>query len=524
MRLSALLGWFALLTVSGCGSEVVIAPADSGQPVASDTGAAHADASTVVPDATQPIFDAATPDLDAAVAAVDAATPELDAATPEADAAIPEPDASTPTPDASLETDAGADPCANNGGCDPLTTCTVTGSTRVCGACPSSYTGTGETGCVPCNHACPTLGPSCHADGVTLETCTADASGCRVLGSQTCAEGFCSPTSLVCATPTCSDGFKNAYETDVDCGGSCPTQCLDGLGCLAAADCASGFCSPTSLVCATPTCTDGFKNAYETDVDCGGSCPTQCPDGQACLVAGDCEHGFCGSGTCGLVFTIDPYQSPTNVSPLVLTGTKVAGAAIWVDGVERVPAGPSLTWQVSLTLVEGPNTFLLHAVLGGASSLPSPVNLVYDLQGPTITFTPGGGVFLNGLEVSVTASEPATVYLTRDGSVPNLYSEGFDTTRSLRVFDDTVLTASAVDRSGNWTAAPVSAAFEITSDGNAWRDGPALGSPLAFAGAAWDGVAGTGRVFVAGGTDGTSPTASAGLHSLSSGAWSALPA
>jgi hypothetical protein len=41
------------------------------------------------------------------------------------------------------------DECAaDNGGCDPLTTCTNTIGSRVCGACPAGYTGDGESGCV----------------------------------------------------------------------------------------------------------------------------------------------------------------------------------------------------------------------------------------------------------------------------------------------------------------------------------------------------------------------------------------
>lgn len=34
-----------------------------------------------------------------------------------------------------------------NGGCDALTTCTNTAGSRTCGACPSGYTGSGDTGC-----------------------------------------------------------------------------------------------------------------------------------------------------------------------------------------------------------------------------------------------------------------------------------------------------------------------------------------------------------------------------------------
>ena len=41
------------------------------------------------------------------------------------------------------------DPCStNNGGCDPLVTCTRSGATSTCGACPRGYSGTGDGGCV----------------------------------------------------------------------------------------------------------------------------------------------------------------------------------------------------------------------------------------------------------------------------------------------------------------------------------------------------------------------------------------
>ncbi len=57
------------------------------------------------------------------------------------------------------------------------------------------------------------------------------------------------------AGPTCSDGVKNAAETDVDCGGpTCPV-CPAGQGCAASSDCAAGlYCetSPGWAVSGTP--------------------------------------------------------------------------------------------------------------------------------------------------------------------------------------------------------------------------------------------------------------------------------
>ncbi|MBR9703724.1 hypothetical protein GOV10_06800, partial [Candidatus Woesearchaeota archaeon] len=36
---------------------------------------------------------------------------------------------------------------------------------------------------------------------------------------------------------TCSDGIKNQYETDVDCGGDCDDVCLEGDACFRDSDC-----------------------------------------------------------------------------------------------------------------------------------------------------------------------------------------------------------------------------------------------------------------------------------------------
>jgi hypothetical protein len=62
-------------------------------------------------------------------------------------------------------------------------------------------------------------------------------------------------------------------------------------------DCASRFC--LNGICTTPTCTDGYRNGRESDVDCGGSdgvCP-RCADHRHCLNGGDCLSGICGIDT-----------------------------------------------------------------------------------------------------------------------------------------------------------------------------------------------------------------------------------
>ncbi len=98
------------------------------------------------------------------------------------------------------------------------------------------------------------------------------------------------------AGESCSDGWQNQDETDVDCGGSvCGATCLTGQSCGDGTDCVGGEC--TDSVCA-PSCTDSEQNQDEIGVDCGGLCPG-CPDGTACTTSSDCASAVCYQGTCG---------------------------------------------------------------------------------------------------------------------------------------------------------------------------------------------------------------------------------
>ncbi len=88
---------------------------------------------------------------------------------------------------------------------------------------------------------------------------------------------------------TCTDGFANGVETDIDCGGGeCPA-CPNDSACLVGDDCESNACELGT--CTFPTCGDGRHNGEETGVDCGG------PDCAACEVDGGCtDHADCLEG------------------------------------------------------------------------------------------------------------------------------------------------------------------------------------------------------------------------------------
>jgi hypothetical protein len=128
--------------------------------------------------------------------------------------------------------------------------------------------------------------------GTVCDPCP-DGDGCD--DDADCASGVCDEPNMVCLPPACDDGVVNGDETDVDCGGSCPADCDDGEDCLADDDCTSQICDPGSNTCASRSCNDGVQNGDETDVDCGGTCPTACDDGEGCLVAQDCISQVCDS-------------------------------------------------------------------------------------------------------------------------------------------------------------------------------------------------------------------------------------
>jgi len=105
-----------------------------------------------------------------------------------------------------------------------------------------------------------------------------------------CGTPECTATALY---PSCDDRIRNGAESDVDCGGECPS-CAGGAACRAGADCQSGLCP--ALACAEPTCDDGRRDASESDLDCGGAC-RPCADGGACRDGDDCA-GRCAAGVC----------------------------------------------------------------------------------------------------------------------------------------------------------------------------------------------------------------------------------
>lgn len=160
----------------------------------------------------------------------------------------------------------------------------------------------GSGACVACNATsdCPTPTTVCKIAGCTGHACgttnAAKGTACTDGGGVVC-DG-----NGACVATHCTDGAKDADETDVDCGGSCGASCKDTSPqqhCAGAGDCVSGVCAGT--LCQPPTCTDSVKNGSETDKDCGGGACPACADTLHCAANADCANNLCsgsGPGTC----------------------------------------------------------------------------------------------------------------------------------------------------------------------------------------------------------------------------------
>lgn len=115
-----------------------------------------------------------------------------------------------------------------------------------------------------------------------------------------CDAGNC---ALAAPEHTCFDRVLDGDETDIDCGGSCMPCATQGT-CADAGDCQSQSCvTPDAEAdggrCAAPTCSDGVRDGYETDVDCGWNC-TACARGQHCERPVDCASEICTTNSvCG---------------------------------------------------------------------------------------------------------------------------------------------------------------------------------------------------------------------------------
>ncbi|HIN86020.1 MAG TPA: hypothetical protein EYN06_06020 [Myxococcales bacterium] len=117
----------------------------------------------------------------------------------------------------------------------------------------------------------------------------------------------------ICPSESCINGTQDGTESDIDCGGSC-LACAENKACNTQSDCYSDMSCENGKCAIVPiveppvievSCDNQIQDGDETDVDCGGSCPKKCENGQKCgwVQPGVLYGGIiCKSGCCRRYF------------------------------------------------------------------------------------------------------------------------------------------------------------------------------------------------------------------------------
>jgi len=172
--------------------------------------------------------------------------------------------------------------------------------------CGDGFTWAGMEGCDDANDI---------DDDACSDTCVMATCGDMVIQQgETCDDGNSDDTddcTGLCQTAACGDSFVQAGVEDCDDGNTddsdaCVNGCVnafcgDGFTLVGSEDCDDANVDETdtcTTLCKAPACDDALLSGDESDLDCGGSCPNKCADGQNCNVPADCGSGACLMNQC----------------------------------------------------------------------------------------------------------------------------------------------------------------------------------------------------------------------------------
>jgi methionine-rich copper-binding protein CopC len=182
--------------------------------------------------------------------------------------------------------------------------------------------------------------------------------------------------------------------------------------------------------------------------------------------------------------TLNEVLSPTRTTPQTISGTKEAGASIWLNNNQMVPADDSTEWSHDLNLSEGENTFRLYARdEAGNRSDEIIFTVVLDRAPPVLQSSqPANGAFVNTPPATVTffftdsttplAEEPtlATAGITDSASQQILGTWAIHTSDAVvftpeTPFSEGTYTASvqAHDLAGNTNTSTISFTYDATA-------------------------------------------------------------
>ena len=164
----------------------------------------------------------------------------------------------------------------------------------------------------------------------------------------------------------------------------------------------------------------------------------------------------------GYAFTVDTVapattlltqpHSPTNVNtPSFTFSASEAGATFQCSlstGADSYQ--PCASPFTSRPTPDGAYTFkVVSTDLAGNAGNPATTSLVIDTVAPGVVASPAGGVYIAAQSVVLTASEPATIFYTTDGTTPTTASPGGASPVTINIPGSTTLRYFATDAAGN---------------------------------------------------------------------------
>ena len=165
-------------------------------------------------------------------------------------------------------------------------------------------------------------------------------------------------------------------------------------------------------------------------------------------------------------FTLDTVAPVVTITNPPVSPTKSSAPAFTFTSSKAVSAQCALTTAVPVAAdfvtcsspqtypvqPDGSYTFSVKGTdLAGNASNVATSALVIDTKAPIVTANPAGGAFTTAQAVALTANEPATIYVTTDGTTPAV-APAAQYTGPISVTSTTTVKYLAVDTAGNQSA------------------------------------------------------------------------
>ncbi|MCL4442227.1 MAG: chitobiase/beta-hexosaminidase C-terminal domain-containing protein [Firmicutes bacterium] len=134
-------------------------------------------------------------------------------------------------------------------------------------------------------------------------------------------------------------------------------------------------------------------------------------------------------------------------SPVTLTASEQATIYYTTDGAD--PTGQSAVYTGPINITANTTLKFMAVDLAGNQSPVYTETYVIDTTVPTVEANPAGGLYNSGVLVTLTASEPAEIFYTTDGTSPAENGTRVQYTGAISINSTRTLKYLAVDQAGN---------------------------------------------------------------------------